>query len=148
MRKAAAAASPVKISGVAKTRVEVRAPFARMAASNILRYVLTGLCPVAARTMAIAAKANASEPRGTATDSHRGCSRRRSILTTASGHEIADLVDGRAARVQLTDDLTLVHDDDSVGEGADLVEILADEKDGHTAVGRIAEVRVHGLDGA
>ncbi len=46
------------------------------------------------------------------------------------------------------DDLALVHDEDAIREGADLVEVLAQQQDRH-ALGRgLPKVRVHRLDRA
>src|SRR5919201_191382 len=124
MRKAAAAASPVKASGVAETSVWPSAPFATNAAS--------------------------SEPAGTATISQRGWRSLRSIRTRvlSPGHLQADLLDARVGARRLADDLPLVHDGDPVGEREDLVEVLADQQDGDALAGGVAEVLVHGLDRA
>ena len=72
MRKAAAAASPVKRIGVAEMSVAESAPLPVKPASIIRRYVSHGSWPVAARTTAITPKATTSDPIGTTTDSHHG----------------------------------------------------------------------------
>ena len=84
MRKATAAASPVKRIGVAEMSVADSAPFPVKPASTIFRYVSQGSRPVSARMTPITAKATTSEPTGTATDSHHGWVRRRSSFTRAS----------------------------------------------------------------
>ena len=61
---------------------------------------------------------------------------------------IADLLDGRRARVHLADDPPLVHDDEPVGQSERLVEVFADEQHRHSAGRRLPEIGVHGLDGA
>ena len=85
IRNAAAAASPVKRIGVAETSVADSAPFPVNPASTIFRYVSTTSCPLATRTTAMIAKATASDPMGTATESHHGCWRRRSSRITLPG---------------------------------------------------------------
>src|SRR5581483_1603887 len=81
MRKAAAAARPVKASGVAATSVWSSEPVCRNAAPKSWWYVVTGLCPVATSTSAATRKAKITEPTGTATTSQRGCRSLRSIVT-------------------------------------------------------------------
>src|SRR5437870_4214761 len=90
--------------------------------------------------------ATASEPAGTARLSHHGCSRRRSILTRASSHEVPELLDVRGRTVELAYDLALVHHENPVGERPNLVEVLAQEQDRHSLRGGLTQIRVHGLD--
>jgi hypothetical protein len=72
IRKAAAAARPVKRIGVADMSVAESAPFPVKPASIMLRNVAPGACPLAARTRAMMANATTSDPIGTASESHRG----------------------------------------------------------------------------
>ena len=72
MRKATAAARPVKRIGVAEISVAENAPFPVKPGSRISRYVLHTEWPLARRTTPMIAKATASEPAGTATFSHHG----------------------------------------------------------------------------
>ncbi len=58
------------------------------------------------------------------------------------------MLDTRRLRVDLTDDGAFVHDDDSVRQGHDLVEILAEQQYGDVAFRRLAEIAVDGLDRA
>src|SRR3954471_17767709 len=94
--------------------------------------------------------AKTTEATGTTTRSQRGWRRRRSILTgvVPSGHEQAELLDARAGASGLAGDRALVHDRDPVGEGEDLVQVLADQQHRDAVRGRVAEVRVDGLDRA
>src|SRR6478609_6782519 len=96
-----------------------------------------------------AKNANTSEHAGPATSSQRGWRSLRSIRTRilTTRHHQAELLDARLGARGLADDRTLVHDRDPVGERQDLVEILAEQEDGNTVRGRIAQVRVPGLDG-
>ena len=66
----------------------------------------------------------------------------------ATGHEQADLLDGRRHGMALADDRALVHDENPVGERAQLVEVFADHEHGDALGGCVAQVRVNGLDGA
>ena len=120
-------------------------------ASTILRYVAPGACPLTARTTAMIANATSSDPTGTRTESHHGCSSRRSRRIRGPAparHEQPDLLDRRGTGVELARDLALVHDEDAIREGADLVEVLAQQQDRH-ALGRgLPKVRVHRLDRA
>src|SRR3954462_10014393 len=150
MRNAAAAARPVKASGVAAIRVWLSAPVDRKAASTICRSLERASWPVASRTIPASRKAKSSEPTGTANVSQRGCVRRRSICTriVPSGHEQADLLDVRLPGGELAEDATLVHHDDPVGEREDLVEVLSDQEDADAGLRRLPQVPVDGLDRA
>ena len=94
--------------------------------------------------------ATTSEPTGTATDSHHGCSSRRSILISASRPAMRNPISSTVAAAASSSATTraLVHDGDPVGEREDLVEVLADHEHSHAVGGRPAEVRVNGLDRA
>src|SRR6266704_7132445 len=49
-------------------------------------------------------------------------------------HHQANGLSGRAPRVDLADDRTLVHDEDSVREAEHLVQVLGDDQDGRPAL--------------
>src|SRR6266498_2686375 len=100
--------------------------------------------------MPVAKKANTSEPAGTATSSQRGWRSLRSIRTRIlpSRHQQAELLDARIGACRLADDRALVHDRDPVGEGQDLVEVLADQEHGDAVRCRVTKVGVHCLDRA
>ena len=83
IRKAAAAASPVKRIGVAEMSVAESAPLPVKPASIMRRYVSQGSWPVAARITAMTPKATTSDPTGTTTDSHHGWLSLRSIRINA-----------------------------------------------------------------
>src|SRR5487761_817780 len=150
IRNAAAAASPVNASGVAATSVCPIAPVLTNAASKSCRYSDSGWCPVASRTIPETKNATTIDPAGTATSSQRGCSSLRSIRTgiPPSRHQQADLLDACLRAAGVTDDRAFVHHRDPVGEPKDLVQILADQQDGHSIGRSITEVRVHSFDRA
>src|SRR4051812_36215274 len=118
IRKAAAAARPVKASGVAAISVWPRAPGDRNAASKIWREACGASWPVASSTMPEAKKAKTIEPAGTAKSSQRGCSRRRSIRTRipSPGHLEPDPLEARRLGRELAADPALVDHRDAVGE--------------------------------
>src|SRR5262249_42940396 len=142
IRNATAAASPVKTSGVADTTVCVSWSSPMNAASNKRRNECSGGWPVASKITVATTNATPSETSGTTNVSQRGCSSRRSIRITSAPRRPR----GRAAGVALADDRPLVHHDDAVGEGEDLVEVLADQEHTDTVRRSFAQVCVDRLD--
>ena len=63
-------------------------------------------------------------------------------------HQEPDLVDSRDARVDLADEPALVHHDDPICQGQDLVEILTDQEHGDAVRRRVAQEPMDGLDRA
>ena len=154
---------PGEGSGVEAMSVFVSAPSARKAASNRRRSVVIGGWPVARSRSAIAMCATTSEPSGTATISQRRCLSRFSIrspprftrrpcrrgrlaahpaISSPSSSTVA------LAGVDLAHDRALVHHGDAIGEGQDLVEVLADQEHRDLPRRGLAQIAVNGLDRA
>src|SRR3954464_243108 len=121
IRKAAAAASPVKASGVAATSVWPIAPGFVKAAWKMSLYAVSALCRVENSSPPAAMNAKTIEPAGTANSSQRGCFSRRSIRMRimASRHRQPDLFDVRPRAIGDRDDRALIHHGDPIGERQD-----------------------------
>src|SRR5882724_7062456 len=79
-----------------------------------------------------------SERRLSATRAAGGDARSASVLVLTACHEQAELLDGGRLRVAFTGNAAFVHHGDPVGEGENLVEVLADEQHADSRRGRLA----------
>src|SRR6266516_5140479 len=79
-----------------------------------------------------------SERQPSATRAVGGGARSASVLVLTACHEQAELLDGGRLPVAFARNAALVHHGDPVGEGENLVEVLADEQHADSRRGRLA----------